>query len=255
MEGNNRVMQANLALIADINRQRDSNRLMKNVVQAELGKIRQIIQRNNGIGGKSKKSGQGIGSMSLSVTKPPPLLDNAKSDNMATGDFRAAEAEEDLEPTELLERNRKRILALRAAISELDGKNRSNYMMMQKAFSKEMLPPLEGGASTHSNNHEELDNYQSETSDRFGKKNSFGNKEVLGISLPPVNREKNSAGGQLLLSGGSVGDNGLEYTGSNQLPVQVEASISLQMDTPFRGNGQVIGHGSTYATELPADDM
>ena len=48
-------------------------------------------------------------------------------------------AEEDLDPMRILERNRQRVVALRAAIAELEKRG-----MLSKAYSREVLPPMEG---------------------------------------------------------------------------------------------------------------
>jgi hypothetical protein len=95
-------------------------------VQAIMGKVRHVAQQQ---------------------------LINNKKKNLRALNSKPLEADNDrlesIEPSDMLERNRRRILALRTAISELEARATS---MLQKAFSKEVLPPMDGFHHGHSNN-------------------------------------------------------------------------------------------------------
>ncbi len=103
---NSQLMQQNLELIDRINKQRDSNRKLKGEVQADIGRIRQMAQQRDS--GK-KKSGQNFPVASL--LQAPGATTTGQND--------------DVDPTLILERNRQRILALRAAIAELESRRTS----------------------------------------------------------------------------------------------------------------------------------
>lgn len=116
---NSSLMQENLDLIENINTQREHNRKLKRKVQADIGRIRQMAQQRDI---KNKKKGKTVG--------------NAATSNMLGMATNAIMSESDIDPTQILERNRQRILALRAAIAELESRRTS-----VKATS--ILPPLE----------------------------------------------------------------------------------------------------------------
>lgn len=116
-------MSANLDLIDNINNQREKNRSLKREVQADIGRIRQMAQKRDL---KAKKSGKTTNSQ---LTMKPLT-------SMPTHS-----APDEIDPTNILERNRQRILALRAAIGELESRRTS-----VKATS--ILPPLEPNQTT-----------------------------------------------------------------------------------------------------------
>lgn len=137
MTVNNQIRQNNMTLIGEINAQRDSNRALKNHVQAEIGRIRHYAQALNMKKSKARVAGGGAGQQGshkdVGLKLPAGLFANDNS-LMDGGDT--------LEPGDLLDKNRRRITALRAAIAALENRSRS---MMQKAMSREVLPPLDGG--------------------------------------------------------------------------------------------------------------
>jgi hypothetical protein len=126
METNNQMMQQNMSLIDEINKQRDNNRSLKQHVQAEMGKLRHLYQSIN-IAQRSTANKKSRAKEAVEALKD------------ITGKERKPEEEEAAELTDQLYRNRQRILALRAAIAELEGRR-----LNQRSFSREMLPPIEG---------------------------------------------------------------------------------------------------------------
>lgn len=129
----NDIRQNNMNLINEINNQRESNRNLKIKVQADIGRIRHLAQAQNMR--KGKKGG--------SLASGTASLQSGNSG--ASAIFAASEeVSAHIEPTDLLNKNRKRIAALRAAIAELEARATS---MMQKAISKEVLPPMDGATA------------------------------------------------------------------------------------------------------------
>jgi len=131
MTTNNAIRQNNMSLINEINAQRESNRQLKNHVQAEIGRIRHFAQAMNMKKQKNKTAGQ----TGVSTKEPPKMLSA-----LFAGDSVNAGGDS-MEPGDLLEKNRRRIAALRAALAELDARSRG---MMAKAVSREVLPPMDG---------------------------------------------------------------------------------------------------------------
>jgi len=119
---NSQLMAQNLELIETINKQRDSNRKTKGEVQADIGRIRQMAQQRDI---NKKKTGG---------TK---LMLGGGRILQAPG---ASIQPEDMDPTVILERNRQRILALRAAIAELESRRTS-------IRASTILPALESNQS------------------------------------------------------------------------------------------------------------
>jgi hypothetical protein len=138
MATNNQIRTANMSLIGEINTQRESNRLLKNHVQAEIGRIRHFVQSQNMKKSKKGSTTGGGGSGSLAkdgAAKVPGALYGGDSSTMGGG------GGDSMEPGDLLEKNRRRIAALRAALAELEAKARG---MSMKAVSREVLPPMDG---------------------------------------------------------------------------------------------------------------
>ncbi|KAJ1403320.1 hypothetical protein B484DRAFT_405140, partial [Ochromonadaceae sp. CCMP2298] len=96
---NNSIREANMSLISEINVQRESNRQLKNHVQAEIGRIRHFAQSLN-MKKKPKQSERVV----LSLSAESSILPQAQESD----------------PSTMLEQNRRRILALRAALAELE---------------------------------------------------------------------------------------------------------------------------------------
>jgi WD40 repeat protein len=115
---NTKLMSDNMSLIDGINKQRDFNRKLKNEVQADIGRIRQIAQQRD-----IKQRKQKGGGATVPQFKAPGTADPGQ---------------QDMDPAAILDRNRRRILALRAAITELEsrGVNVGGQVPM-------VLPPLD----------------------------------------------------------------------------------------------------------------
>lgn len=116
-------MDNNLKIIEDINKQREANRLLKQAIQAHIGRIRQIAQAQIEANQKLIKQG-----LPPAITLPSPMEEQQRATSANAVD-----------PLYLLERNRLKIAALRGAIVELETR-----VAMQKSYSREMLPPMDG---------------------------------------------------------------------------------------------------------------
>jgi hypothetical protein len=131
------MRESNLALIAQINAQREANRSLKMTVQADIGRIRHYANA------PKKKSVSG-GNASQSSKQPAltalPYIANA--DGTGGRPMQTPTNNEFVEPFELLEKNRRRILSLRAAIAELGERNAEAN---QLGGSRTMLPPIDAG--------------------------------------------------------------------------------------------------------------
>jgi chromosome segregation ATPase len=135
METNNQLMQQNMGLIGEINRQRDTNKALKHHVQAEMGRLRHLYQ-NISIAARSSRGGGG--------GKPRSAHDSAmQALRELTNEANNAESEDPAELSDQLYRNRQRILALRAAIAELEGRRGPGP---QRLYSREALPPIDGAS-------------------------------------------------------------------------------------------------------------
>eukprot|EP01038_Epipyxis_sp_PR26KG_P004822 gene4822-6757_t len=220
LEISTQLMKKNMGLIDEINDQREQNKQTKALVQAEIGRLRHLAQSDKPPKGgmltsaKNKKNGKGVsgggGSIKDSSIMSLPVLYAGESsvvDGFAPkqggflkNDDNMANAMSDyVEPSELLEKNRRRILALRAAIAELEGRSMN---MMMKGYSRETLPPMDGGMNNIKDNSA---NYQDKNN---SKSNNAGRKSV-GLSLPPVTKEDPTMGGDSIISDYQNGnDNG-----------------------------------------------
>ena len=169
MTVNNQIRQNNMNLINEINTQRDSNRQLKNHVQAEIGRIRHFAQSLNMK--KSKLRG---------ASQKEPL-------KIPTSLFAGDEEEQDnLDPIDLLDKNRRRIAALRAAIDALEQRSRS---VMQKAMSREVLPPMEGVESISGNSQVgSLPQIADARAQRNSGESEVRKKSIGKIELPPVHK-------------------------------------------------------------------
>ena len=101
------LMAGNMKLIGEINSQRASNRALRGTVQAEIGRIRQIWQAREMAAGPVLKA----------LPETMRVVDEYKEQGSAGGDY---SARGDIDPGMILERNQRRIAALRAALEELD---------------------------------------------------------------------------------------------------------------------------------------
>ncbi len=132
------MMEDNLKIIDEINKQREANRLLKQAVQAHLGKIRHLAQSQL----ESQKKNQRDAPAAQMF--PGPLGAPLRESNTPFTDrpFTTPTTENnylEIDPLFLLEKNRLRIAALRAAIGELESR-----VNMQKSYSREVLPPMDG---------------------------------------------------------------------------------------------------------------
>lgn len=288
-------MHNNMTLISEINGQREANRVLKNQIQADIGRIRHLIQAmNNGGGGGAGGGGKhrrGSGSQAVSSSSAPGPAAGGKSgsagggiSSLATGfpmlgggngkgsgaynmgtmavglflDDASGPHDDELEPSELLERNRRRVLALRDAIAQLEARAQS---AMQKAYSKEMLPPMDGGSSSgvgSMNNFLITDGSMNQGNTpndpnlmpqltRSGSANNSSKNKSVGIALPPVHKEKLDIGGNLLpmlpgvtpaarpLSSGTIDDGGIAvnaWDAEEDVPVSTNA-MEASSPTPL----------------------
>ena len=101
---NMKLMRNNLDLIGEINAQRDDNKTLRQAIQAEMGKLNAL--------GRSFASGK----------VPKKRMTGAKSD----ASFPMTAVEDDsreqshVDPVKMLEQNRRRMMAIRGCIGELE---------------------------------------------------------------------------------------------------------------------------------------
>ncbi len=112
IKSNNEIMNDNLNLISDINKQRELNRKLKGKVQADIGSVRSLMQ-----------------SLGNALFEPQ---------SSSLQQVMNPEAAKDADPSMLLQRNKFKIEALRNVLSKLESRN-----MQYKAYSKEILPPMD----------------------------------------------------------------------------------------------------------------
>lgn len=155
-------MDNNLNLIEEINKQRESNRLLKQAVQSYMGKVRHLAQAQFETNKKrAKKSGRSqslsasLGQLPTADIEFPSLGSGENNQQQGTGlgtaftDGAPSAPRTTDDPMYVLDRNRFRIAALKGAIAELESRVQS-----QKAYSREVLPPMDGVAdpTLHSSN-------------------------------------------------------------------------------------------------------
>lgn len=155
MTTNNEIREKNMNLIAEINQQREINRQLKHTVQADIGRIRHLMQNMS-----MKKSKMGSSSVQDGQALMIPSTDLSVLANETNPEF--------LEPTDLLEKNRKRIMGLRQALDDLQARGQ---MIMSKAASREVLPRLDTNQA---------------------KKNQPSTTSNMGFALPPINNNNNN---------------------------------------------------------------
>jgi len=160
---NSSLMAANMALIGEINAQRTTNRSLRGSVQADIGRIRQIIQaREMAHGAALKKTAE------LALPETMKVVDEYREPGSAGSEGRSAA---DIDPAAILERNRQRILALRAALEELDGRRGA-------------LPPIDRIAFyTQAQSQEELASPRPATSGGGGDEKGEGEEK---LQLPMI---------------------------------------------------------------------
>lgn len=123
---NNNLRQENMKLISEINTQREQNKLAKQQVQAYLGRLQHMARSMQAKKAKRGKLGDLAASLELGL-------------DSSAGDERL---EDETSPVYLLEKNRKKIALMRQELRDLEGR-----MVAQRAFSREVLPPMDGAHS------------------------------------------------------------------------------------------------------------
>ena len=116
----NALMKGNMEMIDDINKQRESNKVLKLRVQSDMGELRRVSQVIGAKGGR----GMGMG-LTRFFDDPPDM-----SSTIPMGEGHGGDLEMDLDGsgedlTETLYRNRQRLLALRSAVVDLEGRRRA----------------------------------------------------------------------------------------------------------------------------------
>jgi len=189
MNVNNQIREANMNLINEINTQRESNRQLKNHVAAEIGRIRHFAQSLN-----MKK--KGIKPPQTGGHKTVTPVASSVGRGIFSQDSSIAAGNDAVEPSDLLEKNRRRILALRAALAELEARAQG---MMQKAVSREVLPPMDGAStgdmpmmglisSGGEGSLPAVGNNNSNNNVAKSAGGAGGQPQSVGIALPPVNK-------------------------------------------------------------------
>ena len=151
---NNSIRESNMALIHEINTQREINRNLKLTVSADIGRIRHLAQSmSNNTKKKPTSAGAAAPTGGISSKTPPlPVIATSTTPRggllQSTVEVATASAAdgEFSDPSDILERNRKRIFALRSAIHELESRNNKAAINLSKAYSREMLPPMDNAS-------------------------------------------------------------------------------------------------------------
>lgn len=169
MTKNNMTRDKNMSLINEINTQREINRNLRNSVQADIGRVRHLLQSMNMKKQKFKDNKDLVDQAQSVLANLVQEHEQNKANDINT---KIENILESIDPVDLLEKNRKRIQALRTALEQLQAKNETN---MNRALSREVLPPLEGA----------------NTADRENSAPNTGRKYAnsVGIALPPIQRE------------------------------------------------------------------
>eukprot|EP01040_Poterioochromonas_malhamensis_P000852 gene852-905_t len=209
---NHQIREKNMTLIQEINNQREQNRLVKNHVQAEIGKIRHILQSmtlkkekfsklkgNNTNNNNQDKDSNNNGYVGSSI---PPQQDVSGLLQSFLNHGNDNESLEFMDPSEILDKNKKRILVLKRFIDELQVKNQ------QKMLAKG-LPPIVN------------------INDNTGLIKKAPNTTAVGISLPPIT------------SGGTVFTDNMDAS----------TAIDLEESSPVPPDYNRDKPGKTYATE------
>jgi len=112
---NNTLRKDNMKLISEINVLREFNKNLKNEVQADIGRLQHIMRSKKTKGGSNTL----LGSTVIEISK--------------------ANGSEFDEPLDQLEKNRVRIAIFRTKVNQLEGQ-----ISLQRAYSREVLPPMDG---------------------------------------------------------------------------------------------------------------
>ena len=156
-----KMMKANLDLIDEINKQREVNRDLKESVQASTGRLMHLARVQAEKIASATKKRESSGSQLLppaptssmkKATRGTEL--NLRPRDVSMGPATDAVSADDINPLSILDKNRRRISALRLFISELEGRivlqsNQSSSSSFA-AGSREgvsVLPPIELGTA------------------------------------------------------------------------------------------------------------
>mmetsp|Transcript_1215 Transcript_1215/g.2154 ORF Transcript_1215/g.2154 Transcript_1215/m.2154 type:complete len:401 (+) Transcript_1215:174-1376(+) len=138
---NSDLRNDNMRLINEINKQREANRSLKMNVQANLGRLQHMARAAHGNSKKEKQTPNTAGK-SAGLQALEAALERGLGDG--TGGGGENDTSNDMietNPLLQLDRNRRRIILLREKISDLEKR-----MVNNRAYSKEVLPPMDGGA-------------------------------------------------------------------------------------------------------------
>jgi len=210
LEANHVLMQNNMNLINEINVQREANRTLKMKVQSDVGRVRHLAQtlnvkktKNNTQNKQNNKKNSNLLLPLLFQNSTELSVDtNITTNNNNNNNSNTTVVDQFVEPSELLEKNRKRILALRAAIQELE----SRHNNMTRGFSKEYLPPMDSGTNVAlpllssssvnntNNNSQNINNYGNDNGNNNNGNNNSGNNLLI------LNDNNNKSNNSLLLN-------------------------------------------------------
>ena len=151
IDSNHLLMHENLKIMNDINIQRELNRTIKISLQADIGKIRRYAQRhsnptelsmnesnsNNNNNNNTKKMINNNNNLSIN--------DNSINESIIE-DYKLVKNDILLEPSDLLERNRQKILAMKATIIELENIHKVNDI------TETILPKIEANTTLEKDN-------------------------------------------------------------------------------------------------------
>ena len=131
---NGSLRKENMALIDEINSQRERNRALKLSVQADFGRLQHMARAAHGKkSGRQTPAGSGSGLLALESA----LEKGLNASNLDASGDRSETA--DVSSLGKLDSNRRLISLLRQKISELEGK-----VVNQRSYSREVLPPMDG---------------------------------------------------------------------------------------------------------------
>lgn len=151
----NELRQKNMRLIAEINTQRESNKALKMNIQSEIARVRQVAQlQSNHTRKKQQSALASLGSKASTAMSDEREKYAAIEGPAITSDF--------VEPSDMLDKNRKRILALRAAINELNNRSKETMATLK-------LPEIDNNAKSSS-----------------GSVSDGSRKSIPGVALPPM---------------------------------------------------------------------
>jgi hypothetical protein len=143
---NSDLRNDNMRLINEINKQREANKSLKMNVQANLGRLQHMARVAHGNGKKDKaentpRNGKSAGLQALEAALERGLGEGANADGGGGGEGGGPSNDMvETNPLLQLDRNRRRIILLRDKISDLEKR-----MVNNRAYSKEVLPPMDGG--------------------------------------------------------------------------------------------------------------